>query len=292
MDSTTQDPDTFWSGPVIHGRMAKIVLTQSSTERLQTFIASGLATSNFFIDSAANATVSNDRSSFMNPVPDRTPIIMANGAVVWTKEKGDIEFDGIGLLRGCYYAPDLDFNLLSVSHINMTTGLAVCFDKPYCFVMNQSGTFRHNIGNFEQGMFVARLPQSPSALPHTTTAALVVSTSPAQVISTDATTLFPVIHSGGADQLSLTVINTDQGNKNGTKANRHWMQVPYGLKLSPQIWSYIANIIQNIARMDSYTQKLVKSNDYLRGGRNTSIQLTQDSFHSDGLMTWSTDNNV
>ena len=78
--------------------MAKIVLTQSSMERLQTFITSGLATSNFFIDSAASATLSNDWSSFTNPVPDCTPIIIANGATVWTKEKGDIQFDGIGLL--------------------------------------------------------------------------------------------------------------------------------------------------------------------------------------------------
>jgi hypothetical protein len=49
--------------------------------------------------------------------------------VVWTVAKGDIDCGSLGLLKGCFYAPDLQFNLLSVPHLNLTTGLVVCFNR-------------------------------------------------------------------------------------------------------------------------------------------------------------------
>jgi hypothetical protein len=171
--------DAFWSGPVHQGRMAKIILDQASTDCLRAFVASGLAVSNFFIDSAASATLSNEESLFVNTVPDRTPICMANGAVVWTVAKGDIDCGSLGLLKGCFYAPDLQFNLLSVPHLNLTTGLVVCFDVPYCFVMDRSGQNRINIGQFEQGMFVAPLPRK--SLPRIAAASM-VHAMPARVV--------------------------------------------------------------------------------------------------------------
>ena len=74
--------------------------------------------SNFIVDSGASVTTCNNRDSFINLVPDHTPITQPDGTVSYTVGRGSINFGTFGILHDCYYSPDFESNLLSVPHLN------------------------------------------------------------------------------------------------------------------------------------------------------------------------------
>jgi hypothetical protein len=90
--------------------------------------------SNFIVDSGASVTTCNNRDSFINLVPDHTPITQPDGTVSYTVGRGSINFGTFGILHDCYYSPDFESNLLSVPHLN-SFDFIVTFDGQACLAI-------------------------------------------------------------------------------------------------------------------------------------------------------------
>lgn len=67
----------------------------------------------FIIDSGASRIMVNQKAAFCSLRPDKTPISLANGSVIYSAGIGSI-----GPFNNVYYVPQLTKNLLSVSYLN------------------------------------------------------------------------------------------------------------------------------------------------------------------------------
>ncbi len=67
----------------------------------------------FIIDSGCSRPMCREQAAFTNLQPDRTPVTLADGKVIYTRGIGSI-----GNFNRIYYVPDLQFNLLSVSYLS------------------------------------------------------------------------------------------------------------------------------------------------------------------------------
>ena len=94
-------------------------------------------------------------------VPDRTPITQADGTVTYTAGRGSIDFGAFGILPDCYYAPEFEYNLLSVPHLN-SFGFSVTFNGTDCLATGPDGT-THRIAELRRGLYLAPMSSCSAA---------------------------------------------------------------------------------------------------------------------------------
>ena len=101
----------------------------------------------FIIDSGCSQPMCRDRAAFTTLYPDRTPVRLADGSVLYTQGVGSI-----GHFGNIYFVPDLQFNLLSVSYLNKL-GFNVVFaiDK-LVYVYDQQGN-QQVLGSHQKGLY-------------------------------------------------------------------------------------------------------------------------------------------
>ncbi len=99
------------------------------------------------IDSGATRPMCKQKSAFHNLRPDRTPVRLADGTLLYTAGIGSIgKFDNI------YYVPKLKFNLLSVGYLN-DQGYGVLFDSDRIVKLIDKNRLTTTLGHRENGLF-------------------------------------------------------------------------------------------------------------------------------------------
>lgn len=89
----------------------------------------------------------NNQSIFDVMTPDKTPIRLANGLVIWSEGIGSI-----GNLHNVYYVPALSHNLLSVSYLNKL-GFSVTFNADSSVVITDKTGHNQIIGARSNGLY-------------------------------------------------------------------------------------------------------------------------------------------
>ena len=119
----------------------------------------------FVCDTGASVTMTKIKKMFKNLRPDRTPIVQANGARIYSQGIGDVDLhlDDVlpgGVLRDCLYVPDLEYELLSIPQL-IENDCKVTFDGDECVVTGPSGADM-TLGYLREGLYVRPLdPDDP-----------------------------------------------------------------------------------------------------------------------------------
>jgi len=101
----------------------------------------------FIINSGSTHDICHVREAFVNLKPDRTPVEVTNGTIVYTEGIGTV-----GSIHGVYYIPDFGHNLLSVTKLN-ERGYIVQFDWPKCVLIDRITREEIEIGQHLNGLY-------------------------------------------------------------------------------------------------------------------------------------------
>ena len=120
------------------------------------------------------------RKAIVDIEPDTIPIQIGNGNIIYSHGRGRI-----GTLSDVYYVPDLQFNLLSVAHLN-TLGYTVTFRDDGTVILSDRALNAIELGHYSNGVFVTgptifslvKINESDSSL---TTAASLTSIAPHRI---------------------------------------------------------------------------------------------------------------
>ena len=101
----------------------------------------------FIIDSGCTRPMCKDKHAFTSLVPDKTPVRIADGSIIFTEGIGTI-----GNFHNIYYVPALEFNLMSVSYLNELK-FDVTFKTDSTVIVQDLNGNQQILGTQKQGLF-------------------------------------------------------------------------------------------------------------------------------------------